>query len=201
MSMSMASQSTEIDTTMFLLPDNPLLSPVVVVILALVLLVSAQSFINNMLKGDQGLGAFLKDGSGYNRSGYRPSNSKSNNVDNANNDPLPWLKLPRLDFVEVAGQKEQQQAEEAAVAQRLEQEEQERVYRDLDRLKRELNIELETVRNKRKQERSINHNAAANAKNNGNDGESSVDDMDKARRLQAKLEGLMRAYGIEYESD
>eukprot|EP00429_Kryptoperidinium_foliaceum_P039094 CAMPEP_0176178424 /NCGR_PEP_ID=MMETSP0120_2-20121206/91422_1 /TAXON_ID=160619 /ORGANISM="Kryptoperidinium foliaceum, Strain CCMP 1326" /LENGTH=59 /DNA_ID=CAMNT_0017516577 /DNA_START=1 /DNA_END=177 /DNA_ORIENTATION=- len=53
-----------------------------------------------MLEGDQGLGAFLKDGSGYNKSGFQNiqgSKGKSS-------DPLPWLKLPQLDFVEVSGQ-------------------------------------------------------------------------------------------------
>lgn len=77
------------------------LSPVVIVIVALGLGVAAQGFINQMLKGDQGLGAFLKDGSGYNRSGFRPSSSSA---DDGPSDPLPWLKLPQLDFVEVAGQ-------------------------------------------------------------------------------------------------
>ena len=184
---------------MFLLPDNPLLSPLAVVILALVLLFSAQTFINKMLKGDQGLGAFLKDGSGYNRSGYRPSNGKNADNNNAdNNDPLPWLKLPRLDFVEVAGQKEEeQQAEEGAAAQALEQEEQERVYRELDRLKRELNTELETVRNKRKLERIFNDGESSEKE----EGSSVGDDMEKAKKIQSKLEGLMRAYGIKYEAD
>jgi hypothetical protein len=183
---------------MFLLPDNPLLSPLVVVILALVLLVSAQTFINNMLEGDQGLGAFLKDGSGYNRSGYRPSNGKNTENNNADNsDPLPWLKLPRLDFVEVAGQREEQQAEEAAAAQAFKQEEQDRVYRELDRLKRELNTELETVRNKRKLERIFNDGESSEEE----EGISVGDDMEKAKKIQSKLEGLMRAYGIKYEAD
>ena len=66
---------------------------------ALVVGIAAQSFINKMLEGDQGLGAFLKDGSGYNKSRFRPASST-----NEKQDPLPWLKLPELDFVEVAGQ-------------------------------------------------------------------------------------------------
>jgi hypothetical protein len=67
------------------------------VTVALVLGIAAQSFINQMLQGDQGLGAFLKDGRGYNRSGFRYQEDEKS-------DPLPWLKLPKLDFVEVAGQ-------------------------------------------------------------------------------------------------
>ena len=169
------------DTKMFLLPENPLLSPLAVVVLALVLLVSAQSFINTMLDGDQGLGAFLRDGSGYNRSGYRPNTSGDN--DSSNNDPLPWLKLPKLDFVEVAGQEEQGPSPEQQLL--AEQEEQERVYEELDRLRQELNQELQSVRRRRLE-----------GMDNGG-----KDEMAKAKLLQAKLEGLMKAYGIEYETD
>ena len=176
-SLSSSIQLADMDTTMFLLPDNPLLSPFFIVIVALVLLVGAQSFINTMLDGDQGLGAFLRDGSGYNRSGYRPNRSS----DNTNNDPLPWLKLPRLDFVEVAGQ-----AEEAQV----QREQQEKVYDELDRLRLALNRELENVR-KRRQERDLS----------GIEIENNSDDMAEARRLQMKLEALMTAYGIEYENE
>ena len=61
--------------------------------------IAAQTFINQMLEGDQGLGAFLTDGGGFNKSGFRPTKDKD-----AKTDPLPWLKLPELDFVEVAGQ-------------------------------------------------------------------------------------------------
>lgn len=172
-----SSSSDQIDTTMFLLPDNPLGSPLAVVILALALLVAAQTFINNMLEGDRGLGAFLSDGTGYNRSGYRP-NTRSNE-DKEDDDPLPWLKLPRLDFVEVAGQA----AEDAQRKQQLAQAEQERVYQELDVLRDELNRELQTVRRNRLE------------------GINAPDDMKEAKRLEAKLEGLMRAYGIDYETD
>ncbi len=174
---SLLLSSADFDSTLFLLPDNPLLSPLVVVILAAVLLVSAQTFINNMLEGDQGLGAFLKDGSGYNRSGYRPDAS---NDESEAKDPLPWLKLPKLDFVEVAGQ-------ETLMDQQLQlqAEEQEMVYQELDRLKQELSREIQSVRRLR-------------LEGMAEDGD---DDMAKAKLLQAKLEGLMRAYGIEYEAD
>ncbi|CAB9527128.1 expressed unknown protein [Seminavis robusta] len=87
--------------------QSPDLGDVVAVPLLLVaalgLGVAAQGFINQMLEGDQGLGAFLRDGSGYNKSGMKPS-MFSDNKDKAKDDPLPWLKLPELDFVEVAGQ-------------------------------------------------------------------------------------------------
>jgi hypothetical protein len=75
-------------------------SPWLVVGVALTLGIAAQTFINTMLKGDQGLGAYLKDGSGYNRSGFRGKKS----TEDEKEDPLPWLKLPKLSFVEVAGQ-------------------------------------------------------------------------------------------------
>lgn len=73
-----------------------------VLLVALGLLVGAQGFINSMASGDQGLGAFLQDGSGYNKSAYKPSTDLNTN----NEDPLPWLSLPRLDFVDVAGQQD-----------------------------------------------------------------------------------------------
>lgn len=71
------------------------------VIVALGLGFAAQGWINQQLEGDQGLGAYLSDGPGYNKSGFRPL------IDGdraASSDPLPWLSLPKLDFVEVAGQ-------------------------------------------------------------------------------------------------
>ncbi|CAJ1959288.1 unnamed protein product [Cylindrotheca closterium] len=56
-----------------------------------------------MLEGDQGLGAFLKDGAGYNKSGFRQPPKQGGDE---KRDPLPWLQLPKLDFVEVAGQQD-----------------------------------------------------------------------------------------------
>lgn len=178
------------DTTMFLLPDNPLLSPLLIAIVALVLLVSAQSFINKMLEGDQGLGAFLKDGSGYNRSGYRPGNKNNRGDDGKDNDPLPWIKLPRLDFVEVAGQKDLPPP--VAAAATIDRKEQQRVYEELENLRLRLNRELENVR-KRRQD-------ATGATAIG--GQDDVDDdMAEAKRLQNSLEGLMKLYGLEYETE
>jgi|EP00550_Attheya_septentrionalis_P008629 hypothetical protein len=115
-------------------------SPFVVAAVALVLLVAAQSFINSMLKGDQGLGAFLSDGSGFQKSGFRARrgggpNSNSETDDGAplsGADPLPWLKLPRLDFVDVAGQKQDAMDQDTAL-----------VMDRLETLRQLLNAELE----------------------------------------------------------
>ena len=68
---------------------------------------TAQSWINFQLGGDRGLGSFLSDGSGFNRSAFRPRSGTGDISDGTapvSTDPMPWLKLPRLDFVEVAGQ-------------------------------------------------------------------------------------------------
>ncbi|KAL3936386.1 MAG: hypothetical protein SGARI_002579, partial [Bacillariaceae sp.] len=95
---SLSYVTTNIDDPLF----NPNLTPLLAVGVALGLLIAAQTFINQMLDGDQGLAAFLKDGSGYNKSGFQSSKKQSQQKQDA--DPLPWLKLPQLDFVEVAGQ-------------------------------------------------------------------------------------------------
>mmetsp|Transcript_43032 Transcript_43032/g.84582 ORF Transcript_43032/g.84582 Transcript_43032/m.84582 type:complete len:133 (-) Transcript_43032:67-465(-) len=65
-----------------------------------------------MLRGEDGLGAFLSDGSGYNRSKFRPSAGRGGRRDGSpvSSDPLPWLRLPALDFVEVAGQEKKKTA-------------------------------------------------------------------------------------------
>eukprot|EP00536_Pseudo-nitzschia_multiseries_P001836 jgi/Psemu1/4229/gm1.4229_g len=172
----------EMDTGMFLLPDSPLLSPLLIAVVALVLLVSAQSFINKMLEGDQGLGAFLRDGAGYNRSGFRPRKSGGRD-ESKEQDPLPWMKLPRLDFVEVAGQNELPSPEAVATDARAQQ----KVYDELESLRLRLNNELESVRRRRQrqQQEDINDD----------------DDMTEAKRLQTKLEDLMKLYGVEYETE
>ena len=79
--------------------DVPISTPFVL-LAAVLLAVLAQSWINSMLGGEQGLGAFLSDGSGYNKSGFKP---RKKNEEEAS-DPLPWLKLPEFDYVDVAGQ-------------------------------------------------------------------------------------------------
>lgn len=114
---------TQISTT--ILGSNPLddldtfstgLSSVVplLVVFALGLGLAAQGWINQQLQGDQGLGAFLKDGQGYKRSGFRPL---SDGDRAASNDPLPWLSLPKLDFVDVAGQESSSSLEDALLIQ------------------------------------------------------------------------------------
>ena len=70
------------------------------------------------------MGAFLSDGSGFNKSGFKPRRRPTTDErgiagDQTRPDPLPWLKLPELDFVDVAGQpkrpKPQQQPTEEGV--------------------------------------------------------------------------------------
>ncbi|KAL7551481.1 hypothetical protein ACHAWF_014681, partial [Thalassiosira exigua] len=80
-----------------------------IALLAIAIGFVAQTFINSMLKGDRGLGAFLSDGSEFSDSAFRPrrGGDRSDTTTDAplsGPDPLPWLKLPQFDFVEVAGQ-------------------------------------------------------------------------------------------------
>ena len=73
-------------------------------VVALVLLVAANGWISRLMGSDEnssGLGDFLRDGRGYNKSGFSLSDDSERAV---SSDPIPWLKLPKLDFVEVAGQ-------------------------------------------------------------------------------------------------
>ena len=78
-------------------PLDPSYLPIV--LFSILLFALAQSFINSMLEGERGLGAFLSDGRGFKKSGFRTMDDAGEK-----NDPLPWLKLPELDFVDVAGQ-------------------------------------------------------------------------------------------------
>jgi hypothetical protein len=75
-----------------------------IIVLTLGLFAAAQGLINEQLRGEQGLSAFLKDGRGYSKSGFQPLADQDRTL--ARTDPLPWLKLPRLNFVQVAGQDE-----------------------------------------------------------------------------------------------
>jgi hypothetical protein len=72
-----------------------------VIAFSLLIGIASQSFINTMIQGDQGLGAFLSDGDGFSNSKFKGLSQKVTKVD-----PLPWLKLPKLDFVEVIGQED-----------------------------------------------------------------------------------------------
>lgn len=89
------------------------------VITALGLGFAAQGWINQQLNGDQGLGAFLQDGRGYQNSSFRPLTDSDRAV-NSDNDPLPWLSLPKLDFVEVAGQETTDNMQDDAILTQLE---------------------------------------------------------------------------------
>ena len=154
-------------------------SPWAVAGVALLLGVSAQGFINSMISGDQGLGAFLSDGSGFQKSGFRPrkSSNKTNDAPLSGVDPLPWLKLPRFDFVEVAGQKNE-------ISEKMEIESkiagtqvtgipsQDVVVKEkLESLAQELRIYL----------------------GNG--------DIERAEAVRDQIEFLMRKYGFEYNSE
>lgn len=88
-----------------------------VLVVALGLFIAAQTLINQQLRGDQGLGAFLRDGSGYSGSAFRP---KTQAGTEGSSDPLPWLRLPQIDFVQVAGQ-EDPGKEDVALFERLEE--------------------------------------------------------------------------------
>ena len=69
---------------------------------ALLLGIAAQGWINTMIGGDRGLGAYLSDGRGFAGSRFSPEGGSGDAI--SGNDPLPWLTLPNLDFVDVAGQ-------------------------------------------------------------------------------------------------
>jgi hypothetical protein len=77
-------------------------SPPLLLLVSLVLGVAANGWIQRLLNGEQGLSSFLSDGSGFNKSKFKPLRSDGDRA--VQSDPLPWLRLPQLDFVEVAGQ-------------------------------------------------------------------------------------------------
>ena len=90
-----------------------------IVLAAIVLGVFSQSFINTMLQGDQGLSAYLSDGQGYNKSKFKPRGKGDNQTSQMEDDPLPWLKLPKFDFVEVAGQSNSEEEAELLLVKKL----------------------------------------------------------------------------------
>ena len=91
-----------ISVTMAMDDDVMLYSAPFIVGFALVIGIAAQGWINNMIGGDRGLGAYLSDGRGFAGSRFSPEVGSGDAV--SGNDPLPWLRLPTLEFVEVAGQ-------------------------------------------------------------------------------------------------
>ena len=139
---------------------------------SIILFVLAQGFINALLEGKRGLGAFLSDGGGFSRSAFKPrSKPRSDSTRDSSldaplggPDPLPWLKLPQLDFVDVAGQEVNKKQnggldpeEEAAIIVRLEE---------------LADLMTEEVKS-------------------GN--------VEEASRLRSQLESLMTKYGFQYE--
>ena len=78
----------------------------ILVAASFLLFFSAQAFINTLISGDRGLGSYLSDGGGYGRSGFVPRRKGEDASDAplSGPDPLPWLKLPEFDYVEVKGQ-------------------------------------------------------------------------------------------------
>jgi hypothetical protein len=153
-----------------MLPPNdvtPFLAPV-----ALCLVFAAQSFINQMLEGDQGLAAFLKDGSGYNKSSFRSMQQQKQRLRRSSSkDPLPWLKLPQLDFVDVVGQ--ENTAPRTKPMQLVEQVQgsgTDELFQELEQLRININRELQE------------------------------ENLEEAERIQSKVEKLMRENGIEYRT-
>lgn len=95
-----SSSCLSVTTTM---DDDVMLSSAPFIVgFALVIGIAAQGWINNMIGGDRGLGAYLSDGRGFAGSRFSPEGGSGDAV--SGNDPLPWLTLPTLEFVEVAGQ-------------------------------------------------------------------------------------------------
>jgi hypothetical protein len=150
----------------------------IIVLVAVGLFIAAQTSINQQLQGDQGLGAFLKDGRGFKGSAFRPvskspffKDDSERAVSGSGNDPLPWLPLPQLDFVEVAGQKERlqqqqkQQQQEDAVAK------EKQVVEQLEQLRLQMNEQLQK----------------------GN--------IAEAMALRNKLEQIMKNSGIEFQNE
>jgi hypothetical protein len=167
------------DTNLMLISNNNVTTPAVavIVIIAVGLLIAAQSFINQMLEGDQGLAAFLKDGSGYNKSAFRSmqrqQQKQQQRQKSSSKDPLPWLKLPQLDFVDVAGQ----ETAPLRITNSMEILEQVQGTSDTDEVYQELE-QLRLKMNREVQEENI----------------------EEAKRIQSQLEKLMNDNGIEYKT-
>lgn len=162
--------------------DVPIGDAPLFLLVAVILAFSAQSWINSLLGGDQGLGAFLSDGGGFNKSGFKPRRrpiADERNVPGDTTqplggpDPLPWLKLPELVFVDVAGQpkkrKQMQQLMEEAPLSSNERDESEVVQ------------QLESLREQMK---------------------TAVDqgDLEAAKRYENELQKVMREEGFDFSA-
>ena len=132
----------------------------IVVVAAAILAYSTQTWINSLLGGDQGLGAFLSNGTGFNNSGFkerrrvrRPMMDGVATPDDPSAplggpDPLPWLKLPEFDYVDVAGQPAKEKKpkvlrQPAAAEEKLVEEESEIVIMKLEALRGRMKDEVE----------------------------------------------------------
>lgn len=147
----------------------------ILAVVALAIGFAAQTFVNSMLKGDQGLGAFLSDGSGYKNSSFKSRKgrgSASNSDEGAplsGEDPLPWLRLPKFDFVEVAGQEYETATSNNAELPSENSEKEAKIVARLEGLADLMKVELKA----------------------GN--------IEEATRLQNQLEKLMAQYGFEFK--
>ena len=116
-----------------------------IVFVAAILAFSAQSWINSLIGGEQGLGAYLSDGSGFNKSACKQR--KRSSKGDEGEDPLPWLKLPEFDFVDVAGQRKnsamiKQPMTRGQVMSAVERDQSEVLFQ-LDLLRAQLKMEVE----------------------------------------------------------
>ena len=161
--------------------DLPIGAPLVVLVAA-ILAFSAQSWINSLLGGDQGLGAFLSDGSGFKKSGFKPRRRPITDdraipgdvtIPLGGPDPLPWLKLPEFDFVDVAGQpkkpKQMQQSMREGKSPSSSRNESD-VLAELEFLREQMKMEIER----------------------GN--------LEDAKRIESELERIMKKEGFNYSS-
>jgi hypothetical protein len=116
-----------------------------IVIVAAILAFSAQLWINSLIGGEQGLGAYLSDGSGYNKSAFKQR--KRSSKGDEGEDPLPWLNLPEFDFVDVAGQSKKstilkQSSNRGQVTTATERDQSEVLFQ-LDLLRAQIKMEVE----------------------------------------------------------
>jgi hypothetical protein len=79
--------------------DTTIIHPAPITCGFLLVGIAAVRFQGTLLEGKSGLSNFLKDGKGWQGSAYQPE-------ERTRVDPMPWLKLPKLDFVEVYGSQE-----------------------------------------------------------------------------------------------
>jgi len=145
----------------------------ILVAASFLLFLSAQAFINTLLSGDRGLGNYLSDGGGYGRSGFVPRRKGEDASDAplSGPDPLPWLKLPQFDYVEVKGQPRNSRSETFTEAGGNE--------RSSD--KSDVLVELELMRDQMRMKVEEG-------------------DMVAAKQIENRLRELMKREGFEYTS-